>query len=105
MEIKECYTAADLGGQTAGWLNDACDYIGHLSIQKETVRKKQTVGKQEVTREEETGRLVRRLRTMYHPNFAAGFRSANPESVPEFIDGPTYEKIQAVIDGEFDPAA
>jgi hypothetical protein len=58
-----------------------------------------TIGKDTIRNWEETGRLLRRLRTMYHPNFAAGFRSCNPEVVPEYINDPTYEKIATVISG------
>lgn len=103
----ESFFAADLGGQTAGWLNDACDYICQLSIQKEIVERTAQVPSSDPKKPakvkkwmEETGRIIRRLRTMYHPNFAAGFRSENPEAVPEFIDEPTYEKIAQVIRGE-----
>ena len=100
----ESFFAADLGGATVGWLHDACDYIGRLYVDKETVVQERKVtlnGKTTLKREEvETGRVVRRLRTMYHPNYAAGFRSCDPDKVPEYIEEPTYDKIQAVIDGE-----
>lgn len=100
----EPFFAADLGGATVGWLHDACDYIGRLYIDKEIIRK-ETVTKvngKDVTTVQyhETGRTIRRLRTMYHPNYAAGFRSCNPEAVPLFINNPTYPLIKKVIDGE-----
>ncbi len=99
----ESYLAADLGGATVGWLHDCCDYIGRLYLDKEIkVRKYKTkVAGKEVEREEEieTGKIVRRLRTMYHTNVAAGFRSCDPERVPEYIEDPTWEKIEAVIRG------
>lgn len=100
----ESFFACDLGGATAGWLHDCCDYIGRLYIAKETVSRQVpvVVNKKTVMREEltETGKIVRRLLTMYHPNFAAGFRSCTPEKVPEFIENPSYAKIQAIINGE-----
>lgn len=97
----ESFFAADLGGATAGWLHDACDYICRLYIDKEIVEKEvKGIGGKMIKRQEETGRLVRRLQTMYHPNYAGGFRSATPEHVPEFIQDPTFEKIYAVIRGE-----
>lgn len=110
-EQLESFFAADLGGATVGWLHDACDYIGRLYIEKEVVTRKEKVKRlgKIVEREvsEETGKLVRRLRTMYHPNYAAGFRSESPESVPEFIEAVTpqemYEKIMQVIRGEYRP--
>ena len=104
----ESFIASDLGGATVGWLHDACDYIGRLYLAKEVIVKefKSKVGKEEIitTSEEETGRIVRRLRTMYHPNFAAGFRSADPSNVPDHIEDPSYERISAVIKGVRIPA-
>lgn len=100
----ESFLAADLGGATVGWLHDACDYIARLSIEKETeVRRESSkvAGKMVETEEEvETGKIVRRLRTMYHPNYAAGFRSCDPSAVPDYIDEPTFSKIKSVIDGK-----
>lgn len=100
----ESFFAADLGAAAVGWLHDACDYIARLYIEKETKKVKKVVkvlGKtKEKWEEVETGRTVRRLRTMLHPNFAAGIRSCDPETVPEYIEEPTWEKIKAVIDGK-----
>ncbi len=107
----ESFFAADLGGATVGWLQDACDYIGRLYIEKEVttriekIKVLNKVKEKEIT--EETGRLVRRLRTMYHPNYSAGFRSEAPESVPEFLEAGTpkemYHKVMQVIRGEYRP--
>jgi hypothetical protein len=100
----ESYFAEDVGGSVAGWLHDACDYIGRLQIEDETrvetaefklgdhVQKTETLVR--------TGRQVRRLKTMYNTGFAAGFRSATPAQVPEFIEDPTFEKIWKVIQGK-----
>lgn len=102
----ESFFAADLGGATAGWLHDCCDYIGRLYIDKEYEERvipgpmmKGVKGPDRVEYHE-TGRIVRRLRTLYHPNYAAGFRSCTPEKVPEFIQDPTFAKIKAIIDGD-----
>lgn len=103
----ESFFASDLGGATVGWLHDACDYVARLYMEKETVEKITMLnvnGKQKERREVvETGKVVRRLRSMYHPNFAAGFRSENPEAVPEYIEANTpqemYEKTMKVIRG------
>jgi hypothetical protein len=103
-ETIESYLASDLGGATVGWLHDACDYIARLYLDKETIMTETevTINKQSKIRKEEveTGKIVRRLRTMYHPNYAAGFRSCTPERVPEFIEAPTFAKILKVIKGE-----
>lgn len=107
---QESFFASDLGAAAVAWLHDACDYICQLYLDKEIRRwteERKVAGPGNNTKkvefEEETGRLVRRLRSMYHPNFAAGFRSENPESVPEYIEGTSpanmYAKIMAVISG------
>lgn len=109
-ESIESFFAADLGGATVQWLHDSCDHIGRLSIDKEWRKWKEEIklpGKNKdgsdktkiMDREEPTGKIIRRLRTMYHPNYAAGFRAADPSKVPEFIDNPTFEKILEVIEG------
>lgn len=104
----ESFFAADLGGATVGWLHDACDYIARLYVEKETkeITTSHKIAGKVHTKTElvETGRNVRRLRTMLHPNYAAGFRSENPKAVPEYINDPTYEKVAKVIRGEMLPA-
>lgn len=103
----ESHFASDLGGATVQWLHDATDYIARLYIDKETKEeiKKFTIttakGKEEKETRSlvETGKLVRRLRTMYHPNYAAGFRSERPDTIPEFIEDPTFDKIYKLIKG------
>jgi hypothetical protein len=107
----QSFFGASLGTETAGWLHDACDYICRLYIEKEVIvtekpailNGKQVMedGKPKMTRmERETGKFVRRLQTIYHPNFAGGFRSDRPEIVPEFIQEPTYEKFAKIVRGE-----
>jgi hypothetical protein len=98
----EAFFSFDLGSGTAGWLSDCCGIIGRLYLAREVTTKTQTIlGKQkEVT--QETGRFVRRLLTQLHPNFAAGVRGASPSAVPPWIENPTYEKIRAVIEGDYE---
>lgn len=106
-EHEGSFFASDLGGATVGWLHDACDYIGRLHMAKETRVLGVPAGTGgEVAREVvETGRVVRRLRTMYHPNYMAGMRSCDPRSVPEWIEAETpkqmYDAIVRVIDGTY----
>ncbi len=100
----ESFFAADLGGATVGWLHDACDYICRLYLDKETKEIKRTTklpnGKvSEKVDVVETGKIIRRLRTLYHPNFAAGMRTERPQDVPEYIEDPTFEKINRLIRG------
>ncbi len=87
------FIAADLGGGTAGWLNDTCDCICRLSVDKEVATIENKVNGKIITTESETGKFVRYLRTAYHPNFAAGIRSANPDEVPEFLVDATAEGL------------
>jgi hypothetical protein len=100
----DSFIAAELGGGSVSWLNDACDYITRLYVEKEVkeIVKKIKVGTttKEVKSVVETGRKVHKLLTMLHPNFAAGFRSEHPKTIPECITNPTYEKIAKVIRGE-----
>lgn len=110
----ESFFSADLGGATVAWLRDACEGILQLHIVKEVRRWKDMVpglgkgadGKpvmKEVEREEETGKMVRRLRTLYHQNYDSGIRSESPDDVPEFIEASTprdmYDQLMKVIKG------
>lgn len=103
LQIESCF-ATDLGGNTAGWLHDKCDYIGRLysarEIKQEEVELKTSSGVKKKIREVDTGRTIRRLLTMLHPNYVAGFRSPVPDNIPEYIDNPTFEKLEKVIKGE-----
>lgn len=104
----ESYLASDLGGATVGWLHDTCDYVTRLYLEREVKKVKRKVmfqGKAtEKEEEKETGRIIHRLRTGYHPNYAAGLRSSTPEEVPEIVDGENpkelYEHLMAVIQGK-----
>lgn len=97
----ESFFAADLGGATAKWLHDNCDYVAQLFVDHRYAAEaaELPLGAGAVEEVREVG-LVRRLRCVCHPNFAAGFRSEHPEAVPEFIDDPDFAKIEAVIRGE-----
>jgi hypothetical protein len=105
-EQIDSFFASDLGGATVGWLHDACDYIARLYFDKEVITEQHemenaiTKKKTVVMTERETGKIIRRLRTLYHPNYAAGFRSSTPEAVPEYVENPTWEKIEAIIKGK-----
>jgi len=96
----ESFFAAAMGGGTARWVQDGCDYICQLLIDKEVEAVTREAAGQMRTVMVETGKLIRKLRTQYHTNFSAGFRSCNPDAVPEFIDNPTFTKIKSVIDGK-----
>lgn len=101
------FMAADLGGATVRWLQDQCGYFGRLSVEKEMklVRGHNTVQGKQIPFENlvATGKRVRRFRTILHDNFSAGFRSCNPDAIPEYLDCFTpkemYEEVQKVIAG------
>lgn len=101
---QESYVASDLGGAAVSWLHDNCDYIGRLYLDKEIVVHKGGIKKGPGGKDvqlpdtyEETGKIIHVLRTMYHPNFAAGFRAPDPSKVPEAIVEPDYNKIAAIV--------
>lgn len=94
------FIAADLGGATTGWLQDACDCVCRLFVEEEVKELVLNRGKPTESRTfTPTGKFIRYLRTGYHPNYAAGVRSCRPEAVPEVIPNPTAEKLLAVLAG------
>lgn len=106
---QESYVSVELGGGTAGWIQDACDCVVRLSVEKEVrIEEHKTElddGEVMVTQTEvETGDIIRRLRTKKHPNFFAGLRSDNPDVVPEYIDEKSpdrmYGRLMKAIRGE-----
>lgn len=102
------FLAADLGGATVKWLHDACDVVVRLYMEREVVADVTQATFNGKTRDvpslRETGRNVRRLRTILHPNQAAGIRSADPDCVPEYIESQVpkdmYDALMQVIDGK-----
>lgn len=101
---QESFVSVDVGGATAGWLQDLCEYACRLYMAKEievSVTEQTILGKKQTFRTEtETGKFVRSLRVAYHPNYFSRFRSDDPDALPEAIDNPTWAKLKAVIDGQ-----
>lgn len=97
----ESFVSVDLGGGTAGWLQDACDYVGRLYMDREMERVVSQMQGREVVNAVETGRFIRALRISYHPNFMSRFRSDQPDKLPEAIPNPTFDKILAAIEGRY----
>jgi hypothetical protein len=105
---EESFFGASLGGAAAGWLHDTCDYVGQLYQDAEMREEISRVQIGDQVQEERvqlpTGRIVRRFRTVYSPNYAGGMRAPNPGVVPLWIEAETpkemYEEIQTVIRGE-----
>ena len=82
---QESYIATDLGGATVGWIQDVCDCICRLFVEKEEIEEIfESAGiKQRMLKD--TGRFARYLRLAYHNNYAAGIRSPNPGSYPDVL--------------------
>ena len=99
----ESWVSVELGGQTAGWLQDAVEFACRLYIDREVKmeRVESVLQGQKHVDYRETGEIefVRALRTKVHPNFFSRFRSDDPDKLPEAIVRPTYQKILAAIEG------
>lgn len=112
----EPFFSVDLGGSTAKFLQDACDYICQLFLEQEmkTVQGRPVKipgtnkTKPGAVTQVPTGRMIRRLRTMYHQNYMAGCRSEVPLNIPEFLTIDTamegvpdtsFAKIEALVKG------
>lgn len=91
------FFASDIGGGPVQWLHDACPWITRLYIAEEVIEG--VVPGTNVTMYTKTGKKERRLLTTLQENFAAGGRSPNPSSIPEYIANPTFEKIRALAQG------
>lgn len=107
---QQSFFAADLGGTNARWLQDGCGYV--LQLYEDEIKTEITIPGQKgpdgrmmpaSTELVGTGKRGRHLRCLYHPNFAGGFRSPNPDVVPEFITAKTpwemYEKFMKLTQG------
>lgn len=99
------YFSAACGAGTALWLMNGSGYIVQMTMdsEKEVQEIELIAGQPKQRVEIETGRLVRRLRLGYHPNYAAGARADYIEGkpLPDFIDGRTpkelYENFRKAI--------
>ena len=104
MSQEGSFFSLAVGDSAAFWVQNACDYIMQLYEDNEwreeklpDVNMNGTIvpgGVQVVP----TGRRVKRLRCMYHPNYAGRFRG-DYRIIPEFIEAPTpEERYQAFLD-------
>lgn len=100
LQAESC-VMVDLGGGSADWLVNACDYVCRLYMDREVKRFETTLNDEVVVDYQPTGNFVRALRIGYHPNYMARFRSDSTD-LPEAIVEPTYAKILAAIEGTYD---
>lgn len=104
---QESYVAPELGGSAVSWLLDACGCVCRMYLAQVAVEEVREInmGAAGVSRQTVTvgEKVVHRLRTLYHPNFAGGIRSSNPDKVPEYVEGDTpkelYDRLMSVIRG------
>lgn len=89
----DSFIASDMGGSVVGWLHDACPYICRLYLAKKVRAVTYKLNGKDKTRYEETEDMERRLRTLYHPNFAAGFRAPKGTEIPEHITDPDFDSV------------
>lgn len=107
------FFSLDVGDTPARWFQDNCDFVGQMYQDMEY--KEHTTPPMKgpdgtlmpaQTSMIPTGRRVRRLRTMYHPNYAARVRG-DYRVVPEYIQAETpeemYTALMQVVKGERTP--
>lgn len=89
----------------AGWLNPACDYVAQTFKRQRVVKKMMDFAGQKVETEEPTDKVDYCLRIGPHPVITTKFRVPPGVDLPDAIVNPSYDKLLAVINGEYDPAA
>ncbi len=105
---SKSYIAESVGGSTAEWLHDACNFILRLYVEPEVKETTTMIDMGGVptpqTIRTQTGKYVRRLRTSYHPNYAGGVRSNLSSCVPEYIETndakAMYEDLVRIYGGQ-----
>lgn len=83
----------DLQPKTAGWLNAACDMIGHTFIRKQSIKTKRIVGNKEVITESATGKMEYCLLIGPDPVYVSGFRKPKGIEIPDVLINPTYADL------------
>lgn len=103
-DIKPVVGAA-LSPSVVGWLNPACDYVVQTYKSQKYEEKKITVNKEERIKKIKVGGVEYRMRTGPHPTFMTKFRLPKGHPLPDSIQDPNYDKIAAIISGEYQEAA
>ncbi len=96
---EDSWFSLAIGDSPCLWIQNACDFVCQLyedeEIKTELVAMMEGMPPEEV--QTRTGKAVRHLRMRYHPNYAAGPRSPDAESVPESIVGGTPAEMHAAF--------
>jgi len=102
---QQSYVAPEVGGASVSWLLDCCGCVCRLYLAQVPVEESRQVNMGSagvVTQTVTVGeRVVHRLRTLYHPNFAGGIQAPSGSEVPEYVEGDTpaelYARLMTVI--------
>jgi hypothetical protein len=95
----------DVSPSFAQWLQPAADYIVRTFKRQRTVTEVVEVGGERMENEVPTRGVDFCLQVAPDPFFTTKFRLApTEEDLPEYIVNPTYDKIAAVIRGEYEAA-
>lgn len=105
MAQEGSFFSLSVGDAQARWVQDSCDFVMQLYEENE-YREERTpdvvINGQSIPghlQQVPTGRRVRRMRCVYHPNYAARFRAPDYRNVPEYIEAPTPEdRYKAFLD-------
>lgn len=93
------FVASALTPSVVGWLNPAVDYICQTFIRGKTEEKKIKVGKTTATQRKRVPGVEYCLRVGPHDVFTTGFRVTKGTKLPDYIVDPTFDKINALIQG------
>jgi AAA domain len=91
---------AALTPQCSDWLNASCDYIGQTFIRPQVITAGQEFNGVVQEVDVRTGKVEFCLRIGPHEIFMTGFRHADEVELPDVVVNPTYEKVNALIQGE-----
>lgn len=103
VSVMEPFVSVALTPSLAGWLAPACDYVCQTLTRQKTITKTGKLAGKEITTVSKAPGVDYLLRTMPHETYASKFRVPKGYSLPEFIVDPTYDKIQAILKGEYQP--
>jgi hypothetical protein len=100
-DIMVASIGAALSPSAAGWLNGECDYICQAFIREKRETKELKVAGSTTKQTVGTGKAEYCLRVGPHQVFMTGFRLPPGAQLPDSIVDPTFDKIVAVINGQW----
>lgn len=100
-EIIKPTVGAALTPSVTGWLNPACDYVVQTFKRPKMEQVKRMVGTKEITTTQRARGVEYCLRTEPHDVYMTKFRLPRGHALPDVIVDPTWDKVEAVIRGEY----